>query len=165
MRPVRPCSSLTAASSARSAGGEPSYPTTRCKNAAGGVGEVIAIMLTGAVGRRARRSGWRGRWSGWGWRRSGDVRCDQAGKPALAVAASALAMPGQVREHLADGLVDNAVAGVPHPQEARIRRDRDSLPFRGAGRVGQPLTDALGVGDQERLPEGADPGRPLVVAT
>src|SRR5271157_2351980 len=37
MRPVRPCSSLAAASSARLAGGEPSYPTTRCTSPAGAV--------------------------------------------------------------------------------------------------------------------------------
>src|SRR6266567_2633640 len=36
MQPIRPCSSLTAASSARLAGAEPSYPTTMCRNPADG---------------------------------------------------------------------------------------------------------------------------------
>src|ERR1700684_624179 len=42
MVPARPYSSLIAASSARVAGGEPSYPTIRYRFAAGGGGGVIA---------------------------------------------------------------------------------------------------------------------------
>src|SRR5580704_1606778 len=43
MRPCRPCISLAAASSARLAGGEPSYPTKRWMNPVGGMGLVIAL--------------------------------------------------------------------------------------------------------------------------
>src|SRR5450755_75953 len=54
MLPVRPCSSLTAASSARMAGGEPSYPTTRYRFPAGGTVafiEVKAIRFAGTASR------------------------------------------------------------------------------------------------------------------
>ena len=45
MRPVRPCSKRTAASSARLAGGEPSYPTIRCTDPAGGVAVVTVVHI------------------------------------------------------------------------------------------------------------------------
>src|SRR5580700_1817357 len=50
MRPVRPCSKLTAASSARLAGGEPSYPTTRCKGPVGGVVVVTVVNISSGAG-------------------------------------------------------------------------------------------------------------------
>src|SRR5580704_6617798 len=45
MRPVRPCSNLTAASSARLAGGEPSYPTTMCRVPPDGAAVVTVVSL------------------------------------------------------------------------------------------------------------------------
>src|ERR1700722_1359724 len=45
MRPARPPSSKTAASSARRAGGAPSYPTTRFRNAAGGGALVLVLKV------------------------------------------------------------------------------------------------------------------------
>src|SRR5438477_11172683 len=50
VRPVRPCSKRTAASSARRAGGEPSYPTTRCKNPVGGVAVVTVVNISSGAG-------------------------------------------------------------------------------------------------------------------
>src|SRR5271167_3611223 len=46
MLPARPCSSLTAASSARMAGGEPSYPTTRYRFPGSG---AVASIATNAI--------------------------------------------------------------------------------------------------------------------
>src|SRR5215469_8278778 len=46
MRPDRPCSSRTAASSARPAGGDPSYPTTKRTNPAGGVAVVMVVEIS-----------------------------------------------------------------------------------------------------------------------
>src|SRR5690242_13596302 len=54
MRPVRPWSRATAPSSARLAGGEPSYPTTMCRNAAGDAAVVTVFSL--ALGHPAQRS-------------------------------------------------------------------------------------------------------------
>jgi hypothetical protein len=54
MLPVRPCSSLSAASSARMAGGEPSYPTTRNRFPAGG---AVAFIAAKAIRSLARRAG------------------------------------------------------------------------------------------------------------
>src|SRR5208282_631522 len=54
MLPTRPYSSLAAASSARMAGGEPSYPTTRYRFPAGGAVASIAanaIRFPGAASR------------------------------------------------------------------------------------------------------------------
>jgi hypothetical protein len=50
MRPVRPCSNLTAASRARLAGGEPSYPTTRCTNPPAGVAVVTVVKVSPGPG-------------------------------------------------------------------------------------------------------------------
>src|SRR5882757_8587084 len=54
MLPVRPCSSLIAASSARMAGGEPSYPTTRYRSPAGG---AVAFIAAKAIRFPVRRPG------------------------------------------------------------------------------------------------------------
>src|SRR5215469_9067950 len=51
MRPVRPRSSLIAASSARLAGGEPSYPTTICRNSPDGAAVVTVVSLDPGCGR------------------------------------------------------------------------------------------------------------------
>jgi len=59
MRPVRPYSSLTAASSARMAGGEPSYPTTRYRFPAGGALAFIAVKAIPFPGTASRVSGMR----------------------------------------------------------------------------------------------------------
>src|SRR5260370_16192023 len=54
MLPVRPCSSLAAASSARMAGGEPSSATTRYRFPAGG---AVAFIAAKAIRFLARRPG------------------------------------------------------------------------------------------------------------
>src|ERR1700733_15849687 len=54
MVPARPYSSLIAASSARVAGGEPSYPTTRYRFAAGG---AVAFIAAKAIRFPVRRPG------------------------------------------------------------------------------------------------------------
>src|ERR1700756_951393 len=58
MRPTRPYSSLAAASSARTAGGEPSYPTTGYRFPAGvAVAFISACSLTAALFQRAQGLG------------------------------------------------------------------------------------------------------------
>src|SRR5271170_2859250 len=62
MPPVRPRSRRTAASRARTAGGDPSYPTTRCRSPV--VGMSVLISAPGSVGRMVQGAMWfRGRWS------------------------------------------------------------------------------------------------------
>jgi hypothetical protein len=42
MQPARPCSNLTAASSARLAGADPSYPATMCRNPPDGAAYALS---------------------------------------------------------------------------------------------------------------------------
>jgi len=62
-------------------------------------------------------------------------------------------VPGQVREHPVDGLVDRVVPGGQRSRQPRAPRLRGGLPLRGPGRPGEPLAGAPGVRGQERLPE------------
>src|SRR5580692_7437595 len=106
MRPSRPCSRLTAASSARLAGAEPSYPTTR--NRFGGVATVFTEVKTSpAAGACAER-----------WHTQG---CIQRGKDIA------------VSNEVISGEPGSTGPGSPGAEDLRLRETRAGTPWRAWG--------------------------------
>src|SRR3984885_6894893 len=106
MRPSRPVSNRTAASSARTAGAEPSYPTTRYRF--GGVASVFTVVKTSPAA---------GAWTGRGHTQG----CIQRGKDIA------------VSNEVISGEPGSTGSGSPGAEDLRLRETRTGTPWRAWG--------------------------------